>query len=83
MFVNPAHIAESSPWGGVSSAFNIVESYLFARKPFKNTTFGFAFGFSENLFARKTLTKYDFRVCVRVFRKPLSKEAPYKIRLSG
>ena len=51
--------------------------------PLQNTTFGLAFGFSENLSLRKPLTKYDFRVSVRVFRKPLSKEAPYKMRLSG
>ena len=51
--------------------------------PLQNATFGFAFGFSENLFLRKPHTKCDFRVCVRVFRKPLSKEAPYKMRLSG
>ena len=62
LFVPPAHIAESSPWDGVSSSFNIVKSHLFARNPF---------------------TKYDFRICALVFRKPLCKEAPYKIRLSG
>ena len=32
--------------------------------PLQNTTFGFAFGFSENLFLRKPLAKFDFRVNV-------------------
>ena len=32
--------------------------------PLQNSTFGFAFGFSENLFLRKPLTKCDFRVNV-------------------
>ena len=65
---------------GLSSGF---PSISLRGSTLQNATFGFAFGFSEHLFARKPFTKFDFRVCVRVFRKPLSEEAPYKIRLSG